>query len=46
MNIIPEAFAVAFTLQAKLVLTPMNIAMLIALGLCIAITWRYCKRKI
>ena len=46
MNIIPEAFAVAFTLQTKLALTPLSIFMLVALGLCIAITWRYCKRKI
>lgn len=41
---IPEAFALAF--EAKLILTPLSIFMLVALGLCIAIVWRYCKRKI
>ena len=46
MNIIPEAFAVAFTLQAKVVLTPLNIFMLVALGLCVAIVWKLAKRRI
>jgi hypothetical protein len=43
---IPEAFAVAFSLQAKIILSPLSIAMLVALGLCVAIVWRFCKRKI
>lgn len=40
---IPQAFAVA--IEGKLILTPGSIFMLVALGLCIAIVWRYCKRK-
>ena len=45
MNIVPEAFAVAVTIQAKLALTPISIAMFISLAFCIAVVWLYCKRK-
>lgn len=44
MNLIPEYLDIAFAL--KLQLTPLNICALIALGLCIAIVWRLCKRRI
>jgi hypothetical protein len=30
----------------KIQLTPINVAMLVALGLCVAIVWRLCKRRI
>jgi len=46
MNIVPEAFALAFTLQAKLVLTPMSISLFIALAFCVAVVWKWAKKKI
>ena len=46
MTFIPEAFAVAFTLQAKLVLTPMSISLFIALAFCVAVVWKWAKKKI
>lgn len=44
MSIMPEFLILAFDL--KLQVSPMNIAMLIGLGLCIAIVWRFAKRRI
>ncbi len=44
MNLIPEALAVA--LEAKLVLTPGSIAMLVALGVAAWIVVKWAKRKI
>ncbi|MCX6825746.1 MAG: hypothetical protein NTV06_00560 [candidate division Zixibacteria bacterium] len=44
VNLIPEYLDVAFAL--KLQLTPINVAMLIALGLAVAIVWRWAKGRI
>jgi hypothetical protein len=46
MNIFPDYIALAFTLGVKVQLSPSSVAMLVALGLCVAIVWRFCKRKI
>ena len=43
MNLIPEYLDIAFAL--KLQLTPINICALIALGLCVAVVWRWYKRR-
>jgi len=43
MNIIPEYFVMQFGL--KIQLTPMNIAMLVALGLCVAVVWRWARKR-
>jgi hypothetical protein len=44
MNLMPEYLDMAFAF--KLQLTPCNIAMLIALGLAVAIVWRWAKGRI
>ena len=41
---IPECLAVS--LEAKLILSPLSIAMLVALGLCVVIVWRYFKARV
>jgi len=45
---IPDILAgsITFGIALKFQITPGSIAMLVALALCIAITWRFCKRKI
>jgi hypothetical protein len=43
MNLMPEYLDMAFAL--KIQLSPINVAMLIALGLCVAIVWRWFKRR-
>lgn len=44
MNLIPEVLSITATLGVRLQLTPINIAMLVALGLCVAVVWRWAKR--
>jgi len=46
MNLIPEYLNIAFALQVKLQLSPLNIGALVALGLCVAIVWRWAKGRI
>jgi hypothetical protein len=41
---IPEALAVAF--EVKLILAPASICMMIALGLCVAIVWKWARKRI
>ena len=43
MNLMPEFLVVQFGL--KIQLTPINVAMLIALGLCVAIVWHWFRRR-
>ena len=43
MNILPEFLNVG--LAVKLQIGPANMAMLIALGLCVALAWRYFKGR-
>jgi uncharacterized membrane protein len=43
MTLIPEYLDIV--IGVKLQLSPINIAMLLALGLCIAIAWRWYKRR-
>jgi hypothetical protein len=45
MNLIPECLSIAFTLQLKLQLTPLNIGALLALGFCMIVVWRWYKRR-
>lgn len=46
MNLFPEALAVAVTVGIKVQISPMNIAMLLALGLCMGIVWKWAKGRI
>jgi len=43
MNLIPEYLDIAFAL--KLQLTPLNIGVLLALGFCLLVVWRWFKRR-
>jgi hypothetical protein len=43
MNLMPEFLIVQ--LGIKVQVTPINIAMLIALGLCVAVVWHWFKRR-
>lgn len=43
MNLIQEYLDIVFGF--KLQLTPLNICALVALGLCIAVVWRWFKRR-
>ena len=43
MNLMPEYLDMAFAL--KIQLSPINVAMLIALELCVAVVWRWFKRR-
>lgn len=43
MTLIPEFFEMAFAV--KIILSPFNFCALIALGLCVAIVWRWFKRR-
>jgi uncharacterized YccA/Bax inhibitor family protein len=45
MTIIPEVLSIAAELTFKFQVTPLNIFMLVALGLCVALVWRYVKSK-
>lgn len=45
MNLFPEVLAVAVTVGIKFQVTPGSIAMLVALGLCVAIVWRWARRR-
>jgi len=45
MNLIPEYLNIAFALQVKLQLTPLNIGALLALGFCMVVVWRWYKRR-
>lgn len=44
MNIIPGY--VDFAVILRLQLSPLNIAMLLALGLCMAVVWKWAKGRI
>jgi hypothetical protein len=46
MNLIPEVLSITATLGLKFQVTPGSISMLIALGLCVAIVWRWAKRRV
>jgi len=46
MTIIPEVLSIAAEVTFKFQVTPLNIFMLVALGLCVAIVWRFVKRRI
>jgi hypothetical protein len=41
---IPEAVALAF--EGKIILTPGSVFMLVALGLCVAIVWKWARKRI
>jgi hypothetical protein len=43
MNLIPEFLVVQFGLKFQF--SPLNIAMLVALGFCLIIVWRWYKRR-
>jgi hypothetical protein len=45
MNLIPEYLNIAFAMQVKLQLTPLNIGALLALGFCLCVVWRWYKRR-
>jgi hypothetical protein len=45
VNLIPEYLNIAFALQVKLQLTPINISALLALGFCFIVVWRWFKRR-
>jgi hypothetical protein len=46
MPIIPEVLSITADLNLKFQVTPLNIFMLVALGLCVAIVWRFIKRRV
>lgn len=48
MNIIPDIFAVSVTFGVafKGQISPANIAMLVALGLCVVVVWIWAKGKL
>ena len=46
MNVFSDYLAMAFTLGVKIQLSPGSIAMLVALGLCVAVVWKWAKRRI
>ena len=45
MNIIPEYLNIAFALQVKLQLSPLNLGALLALGFCMVVVWRWAKGR-
>jgi hypothetical protein len=45
MTIIPEVLSIAAEMTFKFQVTPLNIFMLIGLGLCVALVWRYARKK-
>ena len=44
MNPIPEYLIMRFGIDIQL--SPINICAIVALGLCVAIVWRVCRRRI
>jgi len=46
MTIIPEVLSIAAEMTFKFQVTPLNIFMLIGLGLCVAIVWKWAKRSV
>jgi len=46
VNLIPELLSITATPGLKFQVTPGSIAMLAALIFCIAVTWRWAKRRI